>query len=64
MAKEKPAQILQHEFAEKLVAIINESQLPAFVLIPVVEQALGNLRTIEQEQYKSALAEYESVEEE
>ena len=46
---------MQHEFADKLIKTINESQLPAFVLVPVIEQALDRLKVIEEEQYKTAV---------
>lgn len=56
---DKPATILQREFRDKIVNAVNESNLPAFVLVPVLEQALAEVRQIEEQQYKADLAEYE-----
>ena len=59
----KPSTILQREFKDKIVAAINESQLPAFVLTPVLQQALTELERLDEQQYKADLAAYEEDEE-
>ena len=56
---DKPATMLQREFREKIVTAVNESNLPAFVLVPILEQALAEVRTIEEQQYENDKAEYE-----
>ena len=56
---EKPATLLQREFKDNLVKIINESKLPAFVLVPILEQALAEVRDIEEKQYEADKAAYE-----
>ena len=55
----KPATLLQREFKEKIIESINNSSLPAFVLIPIMENALEELKAVDEAQYKSDLAEYE-----
>lgn len=56
---DKPATLLQREFKDNLVKIINESKLPAFVLVPILEQALAEVKDIEQKQYEADKAAYE-----
>ena len=56
---DKPASLLQREFEEKIIDAINTSSLPAFVLIPVLEQAVRELERLKEEQYKADLAAYE-----
>ena len=55
----KPATLLQREFKEKIIESINNSSLPAFVLIPILEHALEELKAVDEAQYKADLAEYE-----
>ena len=59
---DKPATLLQREFKDNLVKIINESKLPAFVLVPILEQALAEVKDIEQKQYEADKAAYEQGE--
>lgn len=59
---DKPATLLQREFKDNLVKIINESKLPAFVLVPILEQALAEVKDIEQKQYEADKAAYEQEE--
>lgn len=56
---DKPATLLQREFKDNLVKIINESKLPAFVLVPILEQALAEVKDIEEKQYEADKAAYE-----
>lgn len=58
---DKPATMLQREFKDKIVEAINESGLPAFALIPVIERALGELNRIEEEQYQNDKKAYEEA---
>ena len=60
--KEKPATLLQREFKEKIIIAINESKLPAFVIAPILEQALAEVKHIEEQQYEADKAEYEKEE--
>lgn len=56
---DKPATLLQREFKDNLVKIINESKLPAFVLVPILEQALAEVKEIDEKQYEADKAAYE-----
>lgn len=56
---DKPATLLQREFKDNLVKIINESNLPAFVLVPILEQALAEVKDIEEKQFEADKAAYE-----
>ena len=56
---QKPATLLQREFKDKIVDAINSSNLPAFVLAPVLEQALAEVKAIEEQQYEKDKAAYE-----
>lgn len=58
----KPATLLQREFKDKIVNAINESNLPAFVLVPILEQALAEVKNIEEKQYEADKAAYEKEE--
>lgn len=61
----KPSTILRQEFVEKIVNLINGSDLPAFVLVDVVEELLQELRRLAAEQYKrdmQAWEEYQKTE--
>lgn len=55
---EKPATILHKEFREKIVEAINTSGLPAFVLVPVLESALNQVKEIADEQYANDIETY------
>lgn len=56
---DKPATMLQREFKEKIIGAINESKLPAFVITPILEQALAEVKAIEEKQYEADKAAYE-----
>lgn len=58
---DKPATLLQREFKTAIVTAINESGLPAFVIVPVLEQALAEVRGIEEQQYQEDLRKYEET---
>ena len=55
---DKPVTLLQREFQDKLVDLINNSCLPAFVLEPILEQALNRVSELAEERYQLDLAEY------
>ena len=58
---DKPATMAVREFKEKIVTAINESGLPAFALIPVIEGALGELNRIDEQQYQTDKKAYEEA---
>ena len=61
---DKPTTMLHREFKTDLISLINESGLPAFVLVPVMEQALSELKAIEEQQYLADKAQYEAEDKE
>ena len=52
----------KREFDEKMVQIINESGLPAFILKPTFKEIYDQLNVLEQQQYQEALASKEKEE--
>lgn len=62
--KEKPATLLRREFEDKIVNAINESRLPAFALLPILEGAVAEVKRIEEQQYEADKAAYEAEDEE
>lgn len=48
--------IKEREFKEKLVQLINESQLPAFVIKPTLKEMFEQVNVLEQQQYEQACA--------
>ena len=55
----KPMSIIRQEFAEKLVNDINNSQLPLFVIEPILQNALEAVKVAAQKQYETEKAQYE-----
>lgn len=48
--------ILKHrKFKEDLVNLINEAELPAFILKPVIDELLEQLKQLEETQYEQAV---------
>lgn len=60
---DKPTTMRHREFKTDLISLINESGLPAFVLVPVMEQVLSELKAIEEQQYLEDKKHYEEAEE-
>lgn len=56
--------IRERETKEKIVNLINGTQLPAFILKPIVKDLYEQLEILEQNQYKEALKVKESKEKE
>lgn len=46
----------ERETKEKIVQIINESELPAFILKPIFKDILEQINQIEMEQYNLAIS--------
>lgn len=55
----KPATLLRQEFIDAEAKLINESGLPAFVLIDVLERTLSVLRELDKQQYEADKAKWE-----
>lgn len=59
--------IREREFKAKLVELINNSNLPAFIIKPTLKDLFGQVNLLEEQQYNEALqkrAEIEKFEEE
>lgn len=46
--------LIKKEFEEKLVKLINESNLPAFILKPIIKDLFEQLNIVEQQQLEQA----------
>ena len=46
--------LLKKEFEEKLVDLINTSNLPAFILKPIIKELFEQLNVLEQQQLEQA----------
>lgn len=56
---DKPITVARQEFMDALVALINESGLPAFVLTPILQGFAQKTAELERTQYEAEKAEYE-----
>lgn len=56
---DKPITVARQEFMDALVALINESGLPAFALTPILQGFAQKTAELEQQQYEAEKAEYE-----
>lgn len=43
------------EFEEKIVNLINEANLPAFIIKPIIKDLFEQLNVLEQQQFEQAL---------
>lgn len=57
--EQKPSIILYKELEKKLFDLINNSGLAAFVVLPLLEKMICQLKIIEEKEYKEALEFYE-----
>lgn len=57
----KPSSILYEEFKQKMLALINSSGLPVFVMELVLENYLTELKLLSQRQYQQDKANYENA---
>ena len=55
----KPILLAREEFAEQLVALINNSQLPIYVVEPIISSLSTELKNQMQQQYLREKQEYE-----
>lgn len=46
--------LMKKEFEEELVKLINESNLPAFILKPIIKDLFEQLNVVEQQQLEQA----------
>lgn len=55
---EKPLIMILGETEEKIVSIINETNLPAFILKPMLERILNQIQNLEQHEKEEAIRIY------
>ena len=55
----KPITVARQDFAEGLVELINNSELPAFVMTEILKSCMGELAILSQKQYEAEKAEWE-----
>lgn len=56
---EKPVTVVRQEFIDGLVNYVNNSNLPLFVIEPILRDVYIEVKTMSQKQYESEKAEYE-----
>lgn len=59
----KPITLQVEEFKQKIVQLINNSKLPAFIIRPIIIDINNQLVQLEQAQYEADLKEYKEKEE-
>lgn len=55
---DKPITVARIEFIDKLVELVNNSGLPSFVIMPVLDDALREMKRITDEQYRNDFIEW------
>ena len=56
----KPITLIRQEFVDVLVEEINNSQLPMFVIEPILQNLLDQVKDAAQKQYEADKAQYEA----
>ena len=56
----KPVTLIRQEFVDTLVEEINNCQLPMFVIEPILQDLLDQVKVMVQKQYEADKAQYES----
>lgn len=56
---EKPTVLKLKETETKLIQIINESNIPIFIIRPVLERIISEVRILEQKEYEQEKLKYE-----
>lgn len=60
---DKPLTVARQEFMDNMITLINESRLPAFVIVDLFEQTLPALKEQASQQYLADLAKYKEGDE-
>lgn len=60
---QKPITVMQQETVERVIQLINDSGLPAFVLVNIFEGALAELHKLARDQFQNDKARYEAEQE-
>ena len=56
----KPITLIRQEFVDTLVNTINDCQLPMFVIGPILQDLLDQVKVAAQKQYEADKAQYEA----
>ena len=56
----KPITLIRQEFVDTLVEEINNCQLPMFVIEPILQDLLDQVKVVVQKQYEADKAQYEA----
>ncbi len=56
----KPITLIRQEFVDTLVEEINNCQLPMFVIEPILQDLLDQVKAVAQKQYEADKAQYEA----
>lgn len=56
----KPITLVRQEFVDTLVEEINNCQLPMFVIVPILQDLLDQVKAAAQKQYEADKAQYEA----
>ena len=56
----KPITLIRQEFVDTLVEEINNCQLPMFVIEPILQDLLDQVKVMVQKQYEADKAQYEA----
>jgi hypothetical protein len=60
MEIQKPITIMRQEFAEKISDVINNCNLPLFIVEPIMRDVYLEIKSLSQKQYEMDKEEYES----
>ena len=55
---QKPATVAYRELSDKLQELLNNCGLPAFVMIPLLREALTQLEALDERQYQRDMTEW------
>lgn len=58
---EKPITMLRMEFAQALADLVNNSGLRAFIMEPILNDCLNELRFVSERELKNDIAQYENA---
>lgn len=56
----KPLSIIRHDLIEDLVRVINNSNLPAFIIKPILQDLLKEIEKCELKEYEEDKANYDA----
>ena len=55
--------IKEHQIREKLVQTINDAELPAFILEPIIKDIYNEINKIKEQQYNNAILNQQQIKE-